>query len=124
MFRDPTTDIIRSESAKLKEKWLAFYQKSPKDEQVDLENFKPTIEGVVDMVQKMTDSWQLRKKQGRVGKANMLFHKFCGTLKSHSELIKLLPDGNEYVSVFTGTLNAIIKVNAGTSRNPTRVDYW
>lgn len=71
---------------------------------------EPTIDGVVKTVNMITAQWQAQKKQGRFGRTRVLFHKLCGTLNSHSALIKLLPEGSEYISVFTGTLHAIIKV--------------
>lgn len=95
---------------KLRDKWVAFYQKSPKGERLDLRNFQPTMSGVVTMVTNVTSEWQTKRHEGRVGKAKKLFHRFCGTLDSHSSLMKILPEGNEYVAIFAGTLNAIIKV--------------
>lgn len=46
----------------------------------------------------------------------MSFHRFCGSLGSHSSLIKILPEGNQYVSIFTGTLNAVIKASVNHER--------
>ncbi|ROW17317.1 hypothetical protein VPNG_01369 [Cytospora leucostoma] len=109
---DPITKIVQTESANLREKWVKFWAKSPNDERLDLHTSDPTVQGVVAMVDAVTMAWQDKRKRGHGGKAKTLFHKFCGTLESHSSLIKLLPDGNEYVSVFTGTLNAIIKASA------------
>lgn len=104
------TEIVQGEAARLRDKWVAFYQKSPKAEKLDLRNFQPTISGVVAMVSEITSEWQTKRQEGRLGKAKRLFHRFCGTLDSHSSLLKLLPEGNEYVAIFAGTLNAIIKV--------------
>lgn len=101
---------MKLEAGKLREKWVAFYQKSPKAERIDLRSFQPTISGVVTMVSEVTSQWQEKRQEGRFGKANRLFHRFCGTLDSHIYLLKLLPEGNEYVAIFAGTLNAIIKV--------------
>lgn len=99
---------------------MTFYQKFPKNEQVDLENSKPTIKDLNNMVTSITTEWQAKRKGGRMGRVKSLFHRFCGTLHSHSSLIKLLPEGNEYVSIFTGTLTAIIKV---VSLNRGRVPF-
>lgn len=88
-----------------------FYQKSAKNERLDLDNLAPTIEGVVSTVASVTAEWQAKRKQGYLGKTQSMFHKLCGTLNSHSSLLKLLPEGNEYFSIFAGSLNAIIKVS-------------
>lgn len=89
---------------------MVFYRNTPEIEQVDLTASEPTMDGVVEIVQSISAQWQAKKKLGRFGRAKELFHKLCGFLDSHSALIKLLPEGNEYVSIFAGTLNAIIKV--------------
>lgn len=104
------TEIVQGEALKLRDKWVAFYQKSPKGERLDLHSFHPTMSGVVTMVTEVTSQWQTKRQDGRAGKAKRLFHRFCATLDSHSSLLKMLPEGNEYVSIFAGALNAIIKV--------------
>lgn len=89
---------------------MTFYQKSPKAERLDLRRSQPTISDVVTMVSEVTSEWETKRQDGRLGKVKKLFHRFCGTLSSHSSLLKMLPEGNEYVAIFAGTLNAIIKV--------------
>lgn len=63
------------------------------------------------MVEDIRRAWAAKRSKGFMGKALDQFHRFCHTLNSHSALIAVLPEGNEYVSLFTGSLNAIIKVN-------------
>jgi hypothetical protein len=89
---------------------VIFQNNCPAEERVDLQNSEPTVEGVADMVNEMMKAWQVKREKGRRGKAISLFQKFCSSLNSHSSLIKILPEGNQYVSIFTGTLNAVIKV--------------
>lgn len=105
------TEVLNIESVRLRDKWVVFYQKSGKNEQLDLHNIEPTIEGVVSTVASVTEEWQAKRKRGYLGKTQSMFHKFCGTLNSHSSLLKILPEGNEYVAIFAGSLNAIIKAS-------------
>lgn len=72
---------------------------------------EPTIEGVIDVVQELRLSWQAKRESGRRGKVMKMFHKFCSSIHSHKTLLEILPDGNEYVSIFTGTLNLVIRVS-------------
>lgn len=78
------------------------------------------------MVNNVTMEWQSKRRQGRIGKAQGFFHSFCGTLKSHSSLLKLLPESNEYVAIFAGSLNAVIKVRKSDRRTyrPTIPDVF
>jgi hypothetical protein len=108
---NPATRIIAVEAANLRAKWLKFRRSSSSEDQLDLDTFEPTIESVFDLVNVASDAIQKKKKSTAAGKITAQFHKFCDKLESHSLLLKLLPDGNEYVSVFTGTLNAVIKVS-------------
>ncbi|KAJ9142056.1 Phytanoyl-dioxygenase family protein [Pleurostoma richardsiae] len=114
--RDPITQVIEVESARLREKWMAFQGNCPKEDRLDLLKYEPTVEGVVDMVGDITKNWQSRREKGKTGKASMLFHRFCRTLNSHKNLISILPESNEYVSIFTGTLNSIIRASANHER--------
>lgn len=113
-FREPTqdeTEFIRQESAGLAEKLSFFYQTCPKDERVDLVQFVPTAEGVVSLVEQIEIKWQAKRKSGLRGKTMMFFHKVCGTIKAHKALLGILPEGNDYVSIFTGVLNVVIQVS-------------
>lgn len=102
--------IVLNESPKLRGKWVKLYHNTPETEQIDLASSEPTRESVVGTVESISAQWRAKKRLGRFGRAKDLFHKLCGFLNSHSALIKLLPEGNEYVSIFAGSLNAIIKV--------------
>ncbi|ROW06828.1 hypothetical protein VMCG_04097 [Cytospora schulzeri] len=62
--RDPITDIIQTESAKLREKWLVFYEQSPKEDRLDLKSFEPTVQSVTAMVNAITTQWQNKRKKG------------------------------------------------------------
>ncbi|KAK0753084.1 hypothetical protein B0T18DRAFT_483923 [Schizothecium vesticola] len=108
---NPATCIIAVEAANLRAKWLKFRRSSSNEDQLDLDTFEPTIESVFDLVNVASDAIQKKKKSTAAGKITAHFHKFCNMLESHSLLLKVLPDGNEYVSVLTGTLNAVIKAS-------------
>ncbi|KAF4921574.1 hypothetical protein CGCVW01_v005933 [Colletotrichum viniferum] len=70
------------------------------------------MSGVIDTVQKLQQAWESKRNNSRLAKAKKLFHQFCGTLNAHRLLIEILPSGNEYVSIFTGTLNALIQASS------------
>lgn len=116
------THAIKNESEKLRDQWLIFEQQSPHEERLDLSCDEPTAQGIVDMVEKMRRASAAKRSKGFLGKALDLFHRFCQTLNSHSTLITILPEGNEYVSLFTGSLNAIIKVNTQHAFVGSRLD--
>ncbi|KAL1847380.1 hypothetical protein Daus18300_013965 [Diaporthe australafricana] len=110
--RDPLTELIGIESSRLAQKLSAFVQRSPKEDRLDEDQFDPTIEGVIKVTKQVIARWEVKKTEGFAGKAKALFHRFCRGVNSHSSLLEILPDGNEYVSLFTGVLSVIIKASA------------
>lgn len=64
------------------------------------------------MTQQIIKRWEAKKSQGFGNKTKALFHRLCRGINSHSSLLEVLPDGNEYVSLFTGVLTVIIKVGS------------
>lgn len=73
--------------------------------------FEPTIEGVIKVTQQAFARWEEKKKEGFTGMTKALFHRFCDGINSHKSMLKVLPEGNEYVSLFTGVLAVIINVS-------------
>jgi hypothetical protein len=62
------------------------------------------------MVEQMQNSWKSQRQGTYRDKAMRMFHKFCGGIDSHRSLLQILPQGNEYVSILSGTLAVILKV--------------
>ncbi|KAJ0123668.1 hypothetical protein J7T55_012135 [Diaporthe amygdali] len=110
--KDLLTELVRVEYARLARKLLVFEQRSSKEDRLDDTQFECTIEGVVNMIQKIITRWESKKNQGFANKTKALFHRLCRGINSHSSLLEVLPDGNEYVSLFTGVLTVIIKASA------------
>lgn len=75
------------------------------------------MKSVIDTVRAVQMTWESKRNNGRLSKASRLFHKFCGTLSSHKRFLELLPSGNEYVSIFTGTVNLVIHVSLHSGSN-------
>ena len=75
------------------------------------------MEGLIAMVNTVANEWQSQEMTSKSGRFMNNFTSFCETLKAHSSLLEILPEGNEYVSLFTGTLKTIINVKAITNTN-------
>ncbi|KAI1644423.1 uncharacterized protein F4817DRAFT_346889 [Daldinia loculata] len=113
---DPITAVIAVESNKLREKWAPFLKNSPVADRLDITKSEPTIEDVVSLVKEVATISQSKRDNSRRGKAIKLFHNFCSTIESHKSMLKLIPEGNEYVSIFAGTLNVIIQASVNHER--------
>ncbi|KAF3801311.1 hypothetical protein GCG54_00005467 [Colletotrichum gloeosporioides] len=108
---DPITQVLTVETNHLREKWKAFIEFSTPMDRLDIRMSEPTMNGVIETVEKTTQAWQLKRNNSRFAKAKRLFHQFCKTLHSHQAFLDILPSGSEYVSIFSGTLNAVIQAS-------------
>ncbi|KAI0437870.1 hypothetical protein F4803DRAFT_536979 [Xylaria telfairii] len=114
--RDPVTDVIIIESNKLLQQWHSFLSNCSSDDRLDVTRSEPTMEGVIDLVQEITATSRANNENSRRGKAMKYFHKFCGTIDAHKSMLEIIPEGSEYVSVFAGTLNVIIRASVNHER--------
>ncbi|KAI0432788.1 hypothetical protein F5Y09DRAFT_339345 [Xylaria sp. FL1042] len=114
--RDPIIEVIVIESNKLLQKWHSFLSNCSSDDRLDVTRSEPTMESVVDLVKELTAANQAKKESSRRGKAMRSFHKFCETVNAHKSMLKIIPEGSEYVSVFAGTLNVIIQASVNHER--------
>ena len=82
---------------------------------MDLEAFEPTMSGAAAAIQQVMTLWNKKKQKGPQGKMDKYFHKICGSLDSHSNMLGMLPQNNQYVSIFTGALTTIVQVCTSTT---------
>lgn len=102
--------MLAIEAEKLRQQWLEFQKLNSKEDQVEVKRYEPTIAGVFSMVTDVEKAWQSKRKEGKRGRAMVYFHRLCRTLDAHSNILEVIPKGNEYVSIFAGTMTTIIKV--------------
>ncbi|KAL8686706.1 MAG: hypothetical protein Q9224_005363, partial [Gallowayella concinna] len=69
-----------------------------------------SFQDVANAVSAAEKQWKEKKRAG-FAKAQQYFHDFCSTMHAHSALLELLPKSSEYVSIFCGSLNALIKAS-------------
>lgn len=102
--------MLSVEAEKLRQQWIQFQKANSKEDQLNIKDYEPTIEGVFQIVNDAEKAWQGRREKGKRGKAIRYFHRLCHTLDAHSNMLEVVPKGNEYVSIFSGTITTIIKV--------------
>lgn len=106
----PINKTLAVEAEKLRQQWLEFRKQNSKEDQLDVKKYEPTMAGVIGLVADVQKTWQGKRKYGKRGKAMGYFHRLCRTLDAHSNILEVIPKGNEYVSIFAGTITTIIKV--------------
>jgi hypothetical protein len=99
------------EAGKLQKQWLSFRQSSSKAEQVNFNKTAPTMGGVIKAVTELGKEWDDKRRSGNRGRAKGYFHRLCGTMDAHSNMLEVLPHGSEYVCLFAGTITSIMKAS-------------
>lgn len=66
---------------------------------------------VIVLVEKQITEWEQEQNASRLGKAKSRLRKFCNTINDHKMALSMLPQGNEYVSLFTGALATILQAS-------------
>lgn len=91
--------------------WKEFQERLGARHLIKANQPAPNVNDIVQFIAEMSAKWETDRKSGKYGRIKQYFHKFCAELNSHSNLLELLPAGSEYVSLFTGTLNSIIRAS-------------
>jgi hypothetical protein len=110
LCRESHIAFLGREGVLLKEAWDQFCQALPAKSVKEFEQRPPTFDDVLQVVYDYEAEWQGKRTKGKFGVALGYLKKVCKTLDSHSYMLEVLPVGNEYVSLFTGTLKSVIKV--------------
>ncbi|KAI0190855.1 hypothetical protein F4808DRAFT_453783 [Astrocystis sublimbata] len=114
--RDSITDVIVIESNKLLHKCNSFLSSCSINDRLDIIRSAPTMEGVIKLAMDIGIDSQSKRESSRRGKAMRYLHKFCGTVDAHKTILEIIPKGNEYVSVFAGSLKVVIQASVNHER--------
>ena len=76
---------------------------------LDKENHLLSFEDFRAAVADVEEAWK-DKQRLFGGKAQKFFHSFCKTLDAHSNFLKMIPNQNEYCSIFCASITTLIKV--------------
>ncbi|PSN71796.1 hypothetical protein BS50DRAFT_672718 [Corynespora cassiicola Philippines] len=109
--KNPITSVLSTEAGNLQKAWQEFQRQSPHEERIEINNSEPTPKGFIAVVESAAKIWQKKREMGKRGKATGYFHRICDTIDAHSNILELVPRGNEYVSLFTGTITSIVKAS-------------
>lgn len=96
---------------KLSVSWARFREKVPNKEAASWQHRAPDFKDVFDLMNNISTEFEDKRKRGPTGLINRYFRESCEQLKAHDTLLSILPEGSEYVSLFTGVLKSIIKVS-------------
>lgn len=107
---DSDIALLDIESQNLRDAKEEFYKILPADDRFEGSRSKQDPAAVVVLVNSAIQGWEKKHESSKFGKAKKLFHKVCSSIDQHSTLLEILPQQNEYVALFYGTVQVVIKV--------------
>lgn len=96
--------------------WSEFHDKLPSGEKARFEDRAPTFDDVVEVMTQVQARWDKERKRGGFGAIRDRYRRCCRSIKSHETMLKILPDGNEYVCIFSGVLKSIVQVSVSQNQ--------
>lgn len=70
----------------------------------------PTVAMMKETVDSAIYTWQARREEG-FGKVRQNFQEFSETILSFSDIFSIIPQGDKYISLFTGVISTVVKVS-------------
>lgn len=102
--------LLLEQSGALAHAWEKFNRQLPEDRRDFVRNQPPSLTAVHDAIRKASVTWQSKRSDSRLGKLKKVFANVCESCSDHSDLLAVIPSGDKYVSLVTGSLSAIGKV--------------
>jgi hypothetical protein len=105
--------MIAFECESLKEAWIAFTEASQDKQSTALSKKTSLLEWRDNVtIDDLRNSVRLTAQtlDNSHGKSRRYFDKFCASLNSHSIILDILPDQNQYLSMFCGAVKTLLKV--------------
>jgi len=87
--------------------WRKFYESLPNEQSANLEAQRPDLRFLQDVVNAANAN--LKKKQ-KTQSIRQGFHRVCETFGNYENLSGVIPSGDKYICLITGSLGALIKV--------------
>ncbi|PVH75852.1 hypothetical protein DL98DRAFT_643162 [Cadophora sp. DSE1049] len=110
-YRNPECGQLDTEGNELSRTWARFRDILPVEDRVQFAQRPAQLDDVFKLVQEADKIWRTRKDAGKFGKAKATFRKICMNLGAHHEMLTVLPSSSQYVSIFYGTLQTLIKAS-------------
>lgn len=118
IFSEQREFTLRPAAVKLSLAWSQFRDKVPSKDAASWQHRAPSFNDVVDIMESISSQFEIKRDQGAAGLVCRYFRRSCHQLKSHETLLSILPEGNEYCSLFTGVLKSIIHASTTARDSP------
>ena len=101
---------LLNQSRKLYTAWTKFCQQLPEEQRKELAGEAPSLRLLFSSVKKASMTWHDNTEKKNTGRLKQIFANLCNNVKDHSTLLSVIPSGDKYVCLITGSLSAIAQV--------------
>ena len=101
---------LAKQSKELADAWVKFQRSLPEDHQEKIPTSPPSIDVLLDAVETARSKRTQALSTTKLGKTKQGFEKVCKSLDNHDSLMAMIPSGDKYICLLTGSLSAIVKV--------------
>jgi hypothetical protein len=95
----------------LSRQWQAVRDKLPADHQAKFEHRAPNLTDVRDAMSDVEQRYDRKCKSGVLGKMGVQYRRAYTSIQSHQIMLQIIPQGNEYVSLFSGVLVSVVSAS-------------
>ena len=109
---DEVQCLLHERAVELSKQWGRFRDKVPEEARVQAwARRAPTLNDVKQLMLDVESSWDQKRKSGVTGRIGIQYRRACVFIKDHETMLKIIPEGNEYVSLFSGVLRSVVTVS-------------
>lgn len=74
----------------------------------------PSVATLKETVESAIETWKTRREEG-FGKVRQNFQEFSETVLAFSDIFSIIPQGDKYISLFTGVISTVVKVSISST---------
>lgn len=94
--------------------WRRFYQSLPKEQSADLRDKPPDLRFLQEAVKAANADLESKQEGSSIKRG---FHTICSTFDDYQNLAAVIPSGDKYVCLITGSLGALVKVRCTSQKS-------
>ncbi|CZT20229.1 uncharacterized protein RCC_06086 [Ramularia collo-cygni] len=105
--------LFNDQAVELSKQWTRFRDKVPDEAKYRRWAHRaPSLNDVKQVMQDVDQSFHQKRKSGATGFITSHYSRACVFIKEHEGMLKVIPQGSEYVSLISGVLTSIVFATA------------
>ena len=111
MSNSPEDLLLETKGRNLAKAYREFVKTLPEGHGFKIEDGPPSLGAVLQAATTVNTKLESDRGKTKTGQFKGFFHKVCGSMDGHQDLFAIIPSGDKYVCLLTGSISALVKVN-------------